>query len=443
MIRLSRVAFSLAVILIGSPLCFGSEASHPQSREIQVKGMEGSTLQTMTLLPDGTVAALVAPSRYGDSGENAPSGVRLYDKAGAEIATWRVDFHAQSIAAGPNGHVFVGGDGQLAKFDTDGTLVATIELPHLKAALGDTEKLREHATQMQQKQEEQQEQFRTQFDDQKKDLEEKLAELRAKAEDDLTAVEKRRIKRFEQQLEQFEEISASFQVPSVDDLMKMLTDRLRIINGVTITETDVFVVTGATTGFGYSVWRMDHQFQNSKQVLGELRGCCGQMDVRAHGDELFVAENCGHRVGRYSRDGEPLGHFGQRAGRTAAVEALSVKSLVKRKSKPAETAAGEEQEECPGFGGCCNPMNVWVTDDNLVYTAESEGIIRCFTTEGDYRGLIGQARLTGGCKNVAVAASQDGNTVYFCDQPGQKIIVLSRDDAEAEPVEAGPTASLQ
>lgn len=44
-------------------------------------------------------------------------------------------------------------------------------------------------------------------------------------------------------------------------------------------------------------------------------------------------------------------------------------------------------------------------------------------------------KLTGGCKNVAVAASPEGDQVYFCDLPGSRIIVLApvteEDDAEA------------
>jgi hypothetical protein len=34
--------------------------------------------------------------------------------------------------------------------------------------------------------------------------------------------------------------------------------------------------------------------------------------------------------------------------------------------------------------------------------------------------------LTGGCKNVAVAVTPDAERVFFCDQPGSKVIILAR-----------------
>ncbi|MFO1092802.1 MAG: hypothetical protein U0992_05730 [Planctomycetaceae bacterium] len=423
MSRLCCGFLSLAVCVYAAPLAAAADASHKQSRTIDVPGHDGSSLQTFTLLPDGKVAALVASGgSHGEPGEvkAAPaSEVHVFDAAGEPAEVWKIDFAAQSIAAGPDGNVFVGGDGRLVKLDGTGHELSRIELPHLKEAIADTEKLRERATALQKQYEESQAQFAAQFDEQKKEIQEKLDELKAKEESELTAAEKRRMQRFEVQLREFETVRVRIQVPSVDDLMKQLTDRLRLINGVTVTDQDVFVVTGESTGFGYSVWRMDHAFQGSKQVLSELRGCCGQMDVRASGNELFVAENCSHRVGRYTRDGEKIKDIGERSER--------------RNSGAIGLDVGDAEDS--GFGGCCNPMNLCVGKDGLIYTAESEGIIRCFSSGGEYRGLVGSTTLSGGCKNVAVAVSSDGNTVYFCDKPGQRIIVLSRNDAVAEKTE--------
>jgi hypothetical protein len=87
--------------------------------------------------------------------------------------------------------------------------------------------------------------------------------------------------------------------------------------------------------------------------------------------------------------------------------------------------------EC--FGGCCNPMNLRAGKDGDVYTAESEGIIRRFGPKGEFLGVVGQVSLTGGCKNVAVGASPDGSKVYFCDQPGSRIIVMSKKMISNEP----------
>jgi hypothetical protein len=64
--------------------------------------------------------------------------------------------------------------------------------------------------------------------------------------------------------------------------------------------------------------------------------------------------------------------------------------------------------------------------DGDIFTAESEGIIKRFSAKGDFLGQVGHVILTGGCKNVGVGASPDGDRVYFCDQPGSRIIVMSK-----------------
>ena len=50
------------------------------------------------------------------------------------------------------------------------------------------------------------------------------------------------------------------------------TGRLRIINGITISEKDIFIACGETKGYGYAIWRMDHDFKNAKQVLASIGG---------------------------------------------------------------------------------------------------------------------------------------------------------------------------
>lgn len=406
MLRLSwwSCAICLALGLVAEAA--NNTPSHKGVSEIAVKGKDGCTLQTMALSADGKLAVLVAKPRYGDEAAKAAttSEVRLLDSKGGELQRWAVSFTGQSIAVGPDGAVYVGGEGQLAKFDALGKPLSTLELPHLKELLQDTKGLRERAVEMQKSVAESYKDIAQQFEDQRKPIREKVDELKKKP--NLTAADKRRLERYEEQLSQLDETVKQFATPSVDDLLKRINEQVRTVNGVTVTARDVFVVTGESAGYGYAVWRMDHKFEGSRQILSGLTGCCGQMDVQAHGDELFVAENCNHRVGRFNRDGEKLAAFGQKT----------------------------EKNPDEGFGGCCNPMNLRVGTDGAVYTAESEGIIRCFAPNGDYRGLVGKMALTGGCKNVAVAVSADGNRVYFCDQPGERIIVLSKDAAEGTDV---------
>ena len=183
--------------------------------------------------------------------------------------------------------------------------------------------------------------------------------------------------------------------------MTQLTSRLRIINSITATNKEVFIATGELKGYGYAVWRMDLDFKNPSQVMSKLSGCCGQMDVQAQGDKLYVAENTKHRVGQFDQSGKFLTSFGKRDR--------------------------ESVGEC--FAGCCNPMNCRIMSNGDVYTAESEGVIKKFNSKGEFVALVGQAKLTGGCKNVAVAASPDGDTIYFCDLPGSQIIILKKSPA--------------
>ena len=98
-------------------------------------------------------------------------------------------------------------------------------------------------------------------------------------------------------------------------------------------------------GYGYAVWRTDQAFANPKQIVKGLSGCCGQMDIQAVGDDVFVAENSRHRIVRYNRDGEEVGKFG----------------------KTDREGLGE------GFGGCCNPMNLCFTVDGGLLAAECGG----------------------------------------------------------------------
>ena len=89
----------------------------------------------------------------------------------------------------------------------------------------------------------------------------------------------------------------------------------------------------------------------------------------------------------------------------------------------------ESEGEC--FGGCCNPMNCRIGAGGEIYTAESEGVVKKFNAQGEFVALIGTVKLSGGCKNVAVAASPKGDRVYFCDLPGSRIIVLAQKTATA------------
>jgi hypothetical protein len=185
---------------------------------------------------------------------------------------------------------------------------------------------------------------------------------------------------------------------TVEQVLDDMTGRVRVTNGLAVSEKDVFVACGDTQGYGYSIWRLTHDLKEPKKILGEIGGCCGQMDIQCHGPDVLVAENTKHQFARYDRDGKKLGAFGKRGSDT--------------------------DPTC--FGGCCNPMNIRPCGVGDIYTAESEGVVKRFSPSGEFLETAAVVKLTGGCKNVAVGVSPDASKLYFLDQPGSKFHILER-----------------
>ena len=379
-----------------------TDATHEQLKAVTVKGENGATLQTLAAGPDGKIVGLVAPGRYGvprgASQAKPVSEVRVFDGEGTELAKWPLSFTGQSVAVGPTGTIYVAGDGKLAKFDSQGKSLGEAVVPHLAEALKDQTKLREQAEQQLKQQIESFEATKKRFAEQLKAIQDKDPEKR-------TDLENRQLKSLEANVRTYEQISESYKKQTVDQVVEQMTSRLRIINGITVTDKEVFIACGEQKGYGYAIWRTGLDFKDPKQVLSQIGGCCGQMDIQASGNDLFVAENTRHRVGRYDRDGNLVKAFG-------------------KKSR-------ESEGEC--FGGCCNPMNCRIGAGGIVYTAESEGVVKKWSADGEFLSTVGVAKLTGGCKNVAVAASPKGDRIYFCDLPGSRIIILAE---KAKKVEA-------
>ncbi|MFO0811369.1 MAG: hypothetical protein U0746_22295 [Gemmataceae bacterium] len=372
--------------------------THETTTTIAVKGEKSALkLQTLCLDGDDRVIALVAPDRYGAVNGSRPTSceVHIYTASGEKQRSWDVPFVGQSINVGPDGSIYVAGEGRIAKFDKAGKKLANVELPHVGKSLADKDALLELAK-------ETIEENVKAYGENVKQFNEQIDALVKKLDaSDLTATEKQQLAQYRATVKAYERIVEQEKVRKPEDVVKQVADRVRVINGVVATSKDIFVVSGGLKGYGYTVWRMDHTFANPKAILTDLGGCCGQMDVQASGNELFVAENTKHRVGHYNRDGKKLGSFGK-SGRDGG------------------------DPEC--FGGCCNPMNVRIGSAG-VYTAESEGIIKLFSPSGEFLGTVGSLKIKEGCKNVAIAVSSDGAKVYFCDVPASKIHVLAKKPA--------------
>ncbi len=451
----------------------GDDATHAESKDVVIKGDQGETLQTFCLGPAGRIFALLAkPVQYGAERQSLSTGggeVRVFDADGKQLLKWTIDFAPQRIAAAPSGDIVVGGSGQIARFSADGKLLVTNESPHLASVLGDKDALRKAAEAQHRSSIESYTEQLKQFEEQTKELEAALkkqetkvqketekrkseAKLDKNASDEKEAkpageMKKATISSFsvfslftvgtttettvdsdgapfgkgsQQQLEMIRRTADAYRhmldnekKRTVEDVMTEITARLQKIHGIAVGKNDVFVATAVAKGYGYAVWRMTADFKDAKQIVTGLSGCCGQIDVQCRDDKLFVAENSRHRVVCYDREGKRVDAWGKR----------------------------DRDGEGGGFGGCCNPMNLCFLEDGEVVTSESEGLVKRFSPSGEFLGLIGKAKVSGGCKNVAVAASPDGKRIYFYDLQGSKIIILSQRETAKPNTTAANTGS--
>jgi hypothetical protein len=231
----------------------------------------------------------------------------------------------------------------------------------------------------------------------RKSITEQLKKIEDKKPEERTKTEERQIEQFKNIIKQYEKFENEYKSRTVEQVLEQMTGRMRVVNGMAVSEKDVFIACG-DVGYGYAVWRFDADLKTAKQILSEIGGCCGQMDIQCHGPDVLVAENTKHQFTRYDREGKKIGSFGKRGLDT----------------DPA----------C--FGGCCNPMNLRANGVGDIYTAESEGIIKRFGPSGEFIETAGVVKLTGGCKNVSVAVSADGKKLFFCDMPGSKFHILEK-----------------
>ena len=332
------------------------------------------------------------------------NAIRVYNQDGDLQDTWQMPFAPQAVNVSATGDIFVAGGGHIAKLNAAGEVVQEAGTPQV----GDMEEYRAQIR----------EQLENQFRDRAALLEQQIEQAREivgrleeKPEDDRTAIDKLRLKNAQRQLEILEQNIEIEDVGAADiDLDTYLAYRLKV-PGLAVSEEDVFVAVNSVAGYGYDVWRMNHDFEEPTQIVSGMRGCCGQMDIQCCDGELYVAENSRHRVCRYDRDGELICNWGS-GDRT-----------------------GEE-----GFSGCCNPMNLRFGRDGEVLTAESgSGAIKRFSCDGEFLGTLGNADLVGGCKHVAIVATDDGSRVFMLDVPRQKIAVLAPIDS-ADPGTPDPAA---
>lgn len=272
---------------------------------------------------------------------NEPPEVCVFSPAGECLKTWEQPCKLQAICVSPNGHIFAAGSGRVLRLDAEGKVVASVETPVANAPVATT-------------------------------------------------------KEIEEILKQQKRLNAR----ELENMKKSLERRRADVTGIAATETDVFVVCPSPGDFSYRVYRFDHELKQSTLVLEKLRGCCGQMDIRAHDGKLWVAHNGRHRVEAYDREGKRLSQFGK-AGRV----------------RPED------------FGGCCEPKNLAFAPNGDLLAAESgpPSCIKRFTAEGKFLGVLAIAEsMKGDCVRMTVAASPDGARYYLLDTTRDVIRVFGR-----------------
>jgi len=124
-------------------------------------------------------------------------------------------------------------------------------------------------------------------------------------------------------------------------------------------------------------------------VVEKLRGCCGQMDIQAHDNKLWIPHNARHCVECRDREGKEVSKFGTSG-----------------KVKPKD------------FGGCCEPKNLRILSNGDILAAESgpPTCIKRFSADGKFKEVVALAgNSKGDCVRVSVEMSADGKRYYMLD----------------------------
>ena len=374
-------------------------ATHKQVRRIQpTHNGEPIHLNTYCLSPTGDVLACVGGANYtykpdGNGGYtseliSSDSFVQVYNPEGDLTAEWSVPFKPTAINVAPDDTIFVAGEGKIARLSSKGEVLTTSNIPQI----GDPEEYRRRAIE---KAKEQQQEFVTRLE---KQIEFALAQsekIEAIPEKERSASQKARLKAYGRQQELYQQQIEALEDQEVE-ITSVSTSSPTTVSALAVSDSHVFVCSRSVSGSGFDVYRCDFDFQNPQEVLSGLRGCCGQMDIQARGDKLFTAENTRFQVGIYDADGEEIDSFGKR-DRTGGA----------------------------GFGSCCNPMNVRCCSNGDILTAESSiGDIKRFSAAGEYLGYVGRAKISGGCKHVALDWDEERDRYYFMNVTDSSICVL-------------------
>ena len=377
------------------------EPTHKQVRAIapEMNGREAQ-LHTFCVGPDNNLWMCCSPAGATAEKADIKGAVLVYNGEGKLLKEIGLSFVPQAINFAPSGALFVAGSGKVAKLNPEGSIEVEKDAPNI----GNKEEM---IAELKKAAEAQVEQMVASYTKQLKAVENQIAKFKEPAEDETEAQTKkreRRLRLLEQQKEQFEQNKESIKTSMATQVDESAMGRLLRSTGLAATDKDIFVSCPATKGYGYVIYRMNHQLEEPSPVVEDVGGCCGQLDIQTDGEHLLIAENTAFQVGFYDRDGKRLNGFGKRAGK--------------------------DQE---GFGSCCNPMNIRCCNGEILTAESSIGHIKRFSKEGEYLGFIGTASIGGGCKHVALGFDSSRNWHYMMNVDRSHVAVLiPKDQAPLE-----------
>jgi hypothetical protein len=386
--------------------------THKQVNQLKIPGR----LNNMSLDKEGRVLACCGDKM-----------IRVLSADGKLQTTYSLDFVPEAISVRlGDGTIFVGGQGQLARLNSDGKLQEKVAFPpppsddEKKAIVDSMLKKVEEQVKQQQKMAEG---IKKQLEEVKKELaktppsDEEAKKIAAMSEDDvftcvlgvITTADRLEVtfnegtstgvkaRVLEQYLQSLGGVDADKQREAMLEQVRRQADEMTgsaTYTGLAVADKDLFVICSGP-GYSYNAWRTTPEFDEPKMILNGLRGCCGQMDCQTHDGNLWLALNSQHQVVCYDRDGKQLSAFGK-----------------------------HDAEAADGFGGCCEPKNLRFSQDGkYVYAAQSGPpvCVKRFTLDGVFQDVVCFPVCGTGC--VRVSVDQHGNT-FFLMNPDENAIYV-------------------
>ena len=386
---------------LGATTKESTKGSHKQSRAIRVSDdAQSVTLKTFVLSPERELWL---------SCQSAESkSIQVRSGEGELIREIELPFAAQAINFSSEGVPFIAGDGKIARLSKTGEVEKVIDAPNLlseeemkaKVAASNKKMLDQVMNGQDTQLERLKEQVAKLEEDLKQDSVQENERVKSRTETRLTILKQQ----LESQQDSYDALKKTYESMFSSDAD---TSRYKRSTGIAVAKQDVFVSLPSLEGHGYAVYRLTHDLTDAQLIVDELHGCCGQLDIQTDGTQLIVAENSAFKVRYFDRDGKETHSFGERGNVRAT----------------AATPTGS------GWGSCCNPMNVRCAANNELLVAESSiGHIKRYTHDGEFLGLVGTAKIAGGCKHVAIAHDLESDWYYMMNTSANNVLVLVPND---------------